>query len=145
VSITWHPMASAPKDGTHILLLVENAVIQAWWRRDWWEVPHLNPMGCGCCSSNLDPPVAWSPMPEWPTPRAILQERHIEILDHLVLSGEAEGVSLEEATVVGHFMPGKGLLRQHNGLLRSYHPTSQVDIELVKSAANAVLEEWSNA
>lgn len=73
----WQPIETAPKDGTHILAYMENAVIEAWWEdtsygnpeyegRGEWECPNLSSHGCGCCSIFNDAPTHWMPLPHAP-------------------------------------------------------------------------------
>lgn len=81
----WRPIESAPKDGTHILLLVPDydydeepkrpltRVIEGWWGDDpfWantenWEVATLPSHGCDCCSTSNQTPTHWMPLPEKP-------------------------------------------------------------------------------
>lgn len=72
----WQPIETAPKDGTHILGLFDEGVIETWWRvnvRDdgseyghEWDAITLSSHGCGCCSWENDPPKAWMPLPEPP-------------------------------------------------------------------------------
>lgn len=76
----WQPIETAPKDGTHVLLHVEGYVVEAWWDAEGyfydyskdeaaygkWEVAKLAPHGCGCCSSELNPPKFWMPLPPPP-------------------------------------------------------------------------------
>jgi hypothetical protein len=66
----WNSIASAPKDGSHILLLIDGQAIEGWWYvPKWeaepeWEVVSMHSHGCGCCSSDNDPPTHWMPLPK---------------------------------------------------------------------------------
>ena len=68
----WQPIETAPKDGTHIILLVENKAIEGWyeydnWYKDYkWNVVKLPIHGCDCCSHDNDDPTGWTPLPEPP-------------------------------------------------------------------------------
>lgn len=73
----WQPIESAPKDGTHVLVYMEETIIEAWWDDmsygdpdlagyGAWECPSLSSHGCGCCSSYNDAPTHWMPLPEKP-------------------------------------------------------------------------------
>lgn len=76
----WQPIETAPRDGTDIIILVDNMAIQGyfhtpkdipvhatWIRRDGrWEYITLESHGCGCCSSYDPPPTHWMPLPEPP-------------------------------------------------------------------------------
>jgi hypothetical protein len=68
----WQPIETAPKDGTHILLLVENKAIEGWYgyselsKVHKWKVVELPIHGCGCCSCENDNPTGWTPLPEPP-------------------------------------------------------------------------------
>ena len=70
--MTWQPIETAPKDGTHILVIIEDAVVEAWWDenegyRSEWSTPSLSSHGCGCCSGNNDEPTHWMPLPVRPS------------------------------------------------------------------------------
>jgi hypothetical protein len=62
--IDWQDIATAPKDGTEILLYVEDVAIEAVWDsslgRRFWRVGSVTSHGCGCCSSNDDDPTHWA-------------------------------------------------------------------------------------
>lgn len=57
----WQTMETAPKDGTQILLFVEDLVTQGWWDGKYWKKAWLNSHGCGCCGSRDDEPTHWKP------------------------------------------------------------------------------------
>lgn len=74
----WQPIETAPRDGTVILLFIEDHVIDGSWdrfvRQDGsiyeptsWDVARLSSHGCGCCSSENDQPTHWMPLPPPPT------------------------------------------------------------------------------
>ena len=65
----WNSIASAPKDGSQILLLIDGQAIEGWWYAEHysggkWEVVSMHSHGCGCCSSDNDPPTHWMALPE---------------------------------------------------------------------------------
>jgi hypothetical protein len=62
----WQPIETAPKDGTYILLFIEDSVISARWRIADWDVAVLSSHGCGCCASGNSAPTHWMPLPEPP-------------------------------------------------------------------------------
>ena len=70
--MTWQPIETAPRDGTHILVLMEGAVIEAWWEtgfEEWlgnWDCVTLPSHGCGCCYSSNAEPTHWMPLPAAP-------------------------------------------------------------------------------
>ena len=77
--MTWQPIETAPKDGTHVILWIEGSAIEGQWdsqtRNDGtsygpgtWEVLILPSHGCGCCSNENDPPTHWMPLPTPPVP-----------------------------------------------------------------------------
>jgi len=65
----WQPIETSPKDGTPILLLISGKAIQGHWMVDrWnpdgkWEVVWMDVHGCGCCSSDNEPPTRWMKLP----------------------------------------------------------------------------------
>jgi hypothetical protein len=62
----WQPIETAPKDGTPILVYMEESIIEAEWKYEqWWPVV-LPSHGCGCCSHDNDEPTHWMPLPEPP-------------------------------------------------------------------------------
>jgi hypothetical protein len=82
--VGWRGMDTAPRDGTHILLLIDGAVIEGWWDPFWdrfersdgsiyepseWSVASLASHGCGCCSGQNSDPTAWQPLPAIPEKR----------------------------------------------------------------------------
>ena len=78
--VGWLGMDTAPRDGTHILLLIDDAVIEGWWDRfersdgsiyepSEWSVASLASHGCGCCSGQNSDPTAWQPLPAIPEKR----------------------------------------------------------------------------
>jgi hypothetical protein len=65
---------TAPKDGTHIILVFDGKFIEGWWYPEisndgyvygpgYWDVVSLSSHGCGCCSSENDEPTHWMPKP----------------------------------------------------------------------------------
>jgi len=70
----WQTIDTAPKDGTHILLYVEDqGIVEGWWYPadwhgdgGWWDYITLSAHGCGCCQSYDDNPTFWMPMPDMP-------------------------------------------------------------------------------
>ena len=69
--MSWQPVETAPKDGSDIILLIEDVAIQAYWdkskyARPGWQPITLSSHGCGCCSSSNEDPTHWMPLPEAP-------------------------------------------------------------------------------
>jgi hypothetical protein len=67
----WKTIDSAPRDGTHVLLFVEQKTIEGWWFEgdpfdSEWQVVGLSSHGCGCCSYPNKPPTHWMPLPKGP-------------------------------------------------------------------------------
>jgi len=69
----WQPIETAPKDGTNILLLIDEWAIEGYWRLSkWpsgsprWDVIGLPSHGCGCCSEPDPEPTHWMPLPDAP-------------------------------------------------------------------------------
>lgn len=67
--MNWRPMDTAPKDGTHILLHIEDCAIEGWWENyrnggGEWNVVSLSSHGCGCCSSSNADPLKWAYLEE---------------------------------------------------------------------------------
>lgn len=64
----WQSINTAPKDGTNILLFIEDSVIEGSYDTDMeeWDCVRLPDHGCGCCSSANDEPIFWMPLPEGP-------------------------------------------------------------------------------
>jgi len=65
----WNSIDTAPKDGSYILLLIDDKAIEGWWYAGGypngsWKVISLHSHGCGCCSSEDDPPTHWMALPE---------------------------------------------------------------------------------
>ena len=62
---TWRPIDTAPKNGRHVLLLVEGLAIEGWWDDWWprWSVVWLGTHGCGCCGGYPVEPKGWLPLP----------------------------------------------------------------------------------
>lgn len=69
----WQPIETAPKDGSYILLLIDDTAIEGNWYVDFgypkgkWSVAQLSSHGCGCCGSEDSPPTHWMPRPPMPT------------------------------------------------------------------------------
>lgn len=73
--MSWKPIDTAPKDGTHILLRLTDCdnpkpiVIEGWWDEntyyhvDKWSVVTLAVHGCGCCGYNDHKPDGWMELP----------------------------------------------------------------------------------
>lgn len=64
----WLPIETAPKDGTSILLLIEDSAIEGSWYAPSYGEPYWAPVvlsshGCGCCGYADDPPTHWRPLP----------------------------------------------------------------------------------
>jgi hypothetical protein len=71
----WRAIESAPRDGTHVLLLVDEYSIEGWWvvREDYygndrsaWQPATLDWHGCGCCQGSEPEPTHWMPLPKAP-------------------------------------------------------------------------------
>jgi hypothetical protein len=64
----WHPISTAPKDGTHILLYwhsVSRRPVVGWWSHTWgrWQA------GNYFCGLVMGDPSHWMPLPAPPTSR----------------------------------------------------------------------------
>jgi hypothetical protein len=73
----WRPIETAPKDGTDILLYVQEEITSGSWseRKSFdgrdiscWVYAELDEHGCGCCSDKGEPPTHWMPLPDPPLP-----------------------------------------------------------------------------
>lgn len=66
----WQKIDTAPRDGTHILLLMEDRIIEGYRDPDdeSWDCVVLSMHGCGCCGSANDEPTHWMPLPAKPEP-----------------------------------------------------------------------------
>lgn len=73
----WRTIDSAPRDGSEVLLLIENRAFQAAWDDctlpngsrycpGEWRPASLPSHGCGCCSSKDPDPTHWMPIPTPP-------------------------------------------------------------------------------
>jgi hypothetical protein len=73
----WRSMKSAPTDGAHVLLYVEDVVIEGYFYDEvdrlgerygpgYWLPVNTSSHGCGCCGERNAPPVAWQPLPVKP-------------------------------------------------------------------------------
>lgn len=73
--VTWQPIETAPKDGTRVLLWFDGTVVSGSWNPQvdikgnsygpgGWDAETLPSHGCGCCSSDNDPPTYWMPLRE---------------------------------------------------------------------------------
>lgn len=73
----WEPIETAPKDGTHILLFMEDEVIEGWfdlklsvdgkpYAEPEWAVVSMPSHGCGCCAERNCDPTHWMPLPPLP-------------------------------------------------------------------------------
>ena len=66
----WQPIETAPKNGTDIILRVDDYAIEgrfvATIYGGYWAKISLNSHGCGCCSSEDPNPTHWMPLPEPP-------------------------------------------------------------------------------
>lgn len=64
----WRPIESAPKDGTPIMLLIDDVAIEGSWYAPQYGKPRWYPEalcshGCGCCGSEDGPATHWCPLP----------------------------------------------------------------------------------
>lgn len=61
----FRPMDSAPRDGAHVLLLVNKSVIEGWFDKKFgnWDVVSLESHGCGCCGRCGEEPDGWMELP----------------------------------------------------------------------------------
>ncbi len=63
----WQTIESAPKDGTHVLVLIYGSVYEAWWDETGkWRLAKADQHGCGCCGGDEEHPTHWMPLPEMP-------------------------------------------------------------------------------
>jgi hypothetical protein len=66
----WNKIDTAPKDGSHILLLIDGQAIEGWWYVPTWEAEpewttvSLDSHGCGCCAKEDPEPTHWVALPE---------------------------------------------------------------------------------
>lgn len=64
------PIETAPKDGTSILIYIEDSWFEAAWDTEHpkhpnkWVTPWLPSHGCGCCAEPDPEPTYWAPLPE---------------------------------------------------------------------------------
>ena len=61
--MTWHPIETAPKDGTEILVITPFGMAVACWRDDWWTVDDFKH---GPFSLRGPAPTHWAELPEPP-------------------------------------------------------------------------------
>ncbi len=61
----WRPMKTAPKDGTSIILQIEDSAIEGRYEAQpaRWTPISLGWHGCGCCGDSLPEPTGWIPLP----------------------------------------------------------------------------------
>lgn len=64
----WLSIESAPKDGTSILLLIDDVAIEGSWYTPQYGKPRWYPEsllshGCGCCGEEDGPATHWCPLP----------------------------------------------------------------------------------
>ena len=81
--LTWQPIKTAPKDGTHIMLCIPDwdyeqtpkaptrVMVEGWWDEEMypsgeWRVITLPSHGCDCCAFENQEPTHWMPLPEMP-------------------------------------------------------------------------------
>lgn len=65
----WKPIETAPKDGTEVILLIEDVIIKGQYISGafpYWRVDVLPSHGCGCCSEDDPSPSHWMPLPPPP-------------------------------------------------------------------------------
>lgn len=65
---TWQPIATAPKDGVRVLLLIDGVVIEGWWhvQAERWEVVSLPIHGFDPWPEEVNDPSHWMPLPALP-------------------------------------------------------------------------------
>lgn len=70
----WRDISECPKDGTHIILLIDGEAIEGWYKKEkWhtdekssWNVISMSSHGCGCCGDENDLPTHFMPLPDTP-------------------------------------------------------------------------------
>jgi hypothetical protein len=60
--MNWQPIETAPKDGTRILLFIEDQAVEGHWDDSWpmWRTAYLSSHGCGCCADDNEEPTHWA-------------------------------------------------------------------------------------
>lgn len=64
--MTWHPIETAPTDGTWVLANVDDVIIEAHYYDGEWRPAKCSSHGCGCCAESNSPPTHWMPIPPMP-------------------------------------------------------------------------------
>lgn len=66
----WQPIETAPKDGTRVVLFMDDEAIEGWFvsgsRFSGWRIVAMPSHGCGCCSYTDPEPTHWMPLPDAP-------------------------------------------------------------------------------
>jgi hypothetical protein len=64
----WQPIETCPRDGTHILLFMEDNITEGYYHSgsNEWKGSQLSEHGCGCCGCPNEAPTHWQPLPPAP-------------------------------------------------------------------------------